>query len=113
MRTGSNRCSTSSRASERAASSELSARMGMRQVGFTHAGSSALLRLELPQVVQVGLAVGAADDIEVEADVIEQFLVARAEQKAAQLIASGATDAFAPPDGPGGVLAAIFLVEHF
>ena len=38
-----------------------------------------VLALQFSQVVEVGLAVGAADDIEVEADVFEQLRVARAE----------------------------------
>src|SRR5688572_25243869 len=68
--------------------------------------------LHLTQVVEVGLTVGAADRVEVETYVVEQFRVARAEQKPTELIARRATDALTPPDRAGGVLASVFLLEN-
>jgi len=48
-----------------------------------------------------------------ELDVVEEVGVAGAEEEAAELIAGGATDAFAPPDRADGMLTAILLVAHF
>src|SRR5438445_9368553 len=71
------------------------------------------LALEFLQVVEIGAAIGAADVVEVEADVVFEAGVERAEEVAAELVARRATDALAPPDGPDRVFAAIDLFEDF
>src|SRR5262249_46270054 len=68
--------------------------------------------LELFQVVEVGLAVRAADGFEVEFDVVFEPGVDRAEQVAAELLARRATDPVPTPDRPDRVLAAVHLLEH-
>src|SRR5262249_37195631 len=60
------------------------------------------------QVVEVGLAEGAADDFEVEVDEVNEFRVTGSEQVATELLAGQATDALASPNRADGVLAAVF-----
>lgn len=68
--------------------------------------------LQLLQVVEVRLAIWAADFIEVEADVIEKLWVPCLQQITAELITGRATDSFASPDRADGVLPAIFQLQH-
>src|SRR4051812_45548438 len=62
------------------------------------------------EVVEVGLAEGAADDVEVEGDVGRQGGVEGVEQGAAELLAGRAGEAAPPPDGPEGVQAGVASV---
>ena len=68
--------------------------------------------LELLQVVQVRLAVRAADQVEMELDVFKEVGVAGADEITAELIASRATDPLACADGAGRMLAAILLLAN-
>ena len=64
------------------------------------------LRLGL-QVGEIGLTEGALDDLEVEGQVRGQLGVECIEQEAAQLLAAGAGQAGAEPDGTQGVELAV------
>ena len=50
------------------------------------------------EVFQVGLAIAATNDVQVELDVSGMPFVERAEQVAAELLAGWATEALPPPD---------------
>ena len=63
------------------------------------------------QVGQVGRAVGTADRLEVEVDVLLPRLVVHLEEVTAQLLARQTGQPLAPPDGAERVLAAVALLH--
>ena len=65
-----------------------------------------MLLLEGLQVGEVGQAVGAGDGLQVEFDVVLEFIVEHLEEVAAELLAGRAGETFAAPDGAEGVIIA-------
>src|SRR5262249_52802795 len=70
------------------------------------------LRLLGLQVSQVGQTIRAADDFEVEAEVIALTVVEHVEHVAAELFARRAGEPLAPPDGAERVLAPVTLLHR-
>src|SRR5580698_2487247 len=80
---------------------------------FTCCPVSRLLFLLRTKIVEICLTVGTTDLIEMKADVLHQFVVTCTKKITAQLITCGTTDAFPPPDCPGCMFAAVFLIDYF
>ena len=64
------------------------------------------------EVVEVGLAVRAADHVEVELDVVQQLRVAGTQQEAAELLPRRTAHPLPPPDRPDRVLAPVLLLFY-
>lgn len=88
---------------------EVFAAAGGGAFGGSTVGRFGLLRLE---VVEVGLAEAAADDVEMELDVGGFFVGQGTEQMAAELLARGATETIAAPDFAERVDAGVAAVDE-
>src|SRR5262249_10542390 len=93
-----------------AAFEETGAGLIVASAAFARLGGG--LFLERLQVRQVRSAKRAADRLQVTLDVVAPGGVEVAEEKAAELLAGGTTEALAAPDGPERVLAAIALLHQ-